>query len=850
MDVALASLRNQGMGDDLEIIIQDADIEPDQGQSDALNKGFAKAKGEWLFWLNADDVLLPGVLQRIVRMLECSECSNDWVAGNMVEIDVEGKILRCVVDRGRKRAYKGLPVRTCGPSAFFRRELFEKVGGFDTSLKYCMDTDLWCRFRSAGHWYRKVPDYIWGFRIHAGSQTASPTNSPEEHARQRAEILRLNAKHGLHDSRAAFLPLRLSRIFDGSYLKGWLDTRRMKGLPVFGKSLVIWIHSTCRSTAALVRETKRQAESAGWQVTVCEWGLKRLPSDRLEPIDGLIPVGDDLEKGRAILREHGGPGSVQVFCVYQNSSVWRKLIVEAKRGGARVVVYSEAPCEMCLGLKAALKRLYYRFVLPWKLRAAVHAADLFISASGKMGIDRLVRLGWKREKIVPFGYSSPRLERNEIFHSPTSTSNSNPLRVLHLGSEAAYRGVEVVEEAVKLAGVELVKTGGKMSEEELVAEIRRADVVVGCGYCEPWGMRINDALLEGTPVIVSDGMGVAAVCDWYGCGCVVPKDDVQALAKVLKRCKDEPEFLARLRSGAQVAARELLPENRAKVFLNAVMSARPPEVCEANGMVVVDQLLRKHGVIREDEVWVHGMWTPDKWRKCIVAWIKGEKLVRMTHGSLSPIYLEKQGKWKKKLVAPIERWLFKRTDRVVVTCEAEKKWCQEWGLKNEFEILDLKKFFNLGVDGSRSRTKDGLLHVLYLGRCHPLKGVEFLERAVTELNHHCTPTPMTYASFSLRIVSDHFGAELEKDWAWCDVLVLPTLSENFGLVVAEALERGKYVITTDGAPAWEPPPEAAESKSKGEGEQWRDRLFYLKGFRDGTDEERVRLLKDAIRSLV
>ena len=44
-----------------------------------------------------------------------------------------------------------------------------------------------------------------------------------------------------------------------------------------------------------------------------------------------------------------------------------------------------------------------------------------------------------------------------------------------------------------------------------------------------------------------------------------------------------------------------------------------------------------------------------------------------------------------------------------------------------------KKFFALGVDGSRSRTKDGSLHVLYLGRRHPLKGVEFLERADEEI---------------------------------------------------------------------------------------------------------------------
>ena len=57
---AIDSLSCQGMGDKLEIIIQDGDVESDKGQSDALNKGFAKAKGEWLFWLNADDVMLPG----------------------------------------------------------------------------------------------------------------------------------------------------------------------------------------------------------------------------------------------------------------------------------------------------------------------------------------------------------------------------------------------------------------------------------------------------------------------------------------------------------------------------------------------------------------------------------------------------------------------------------------------------------------------------------------------------------------------------------------------------------------------------------------------------------------------
>ena len=94
-------------------------------------------------------------------------------------------------------------------------------------------------------------------------------------------------------------------------------------------------------------------------------------------------------------------------------------------------------------------------------------------------------------------------------------------------------------------------------------------------------------------------------------------------------------------------------------------------------------------------------------------------------------------------------------------------------------------------------THDSQLHLLYLGRRHPLKGVEYLEEAVRQIqNTSASPR------LCVRFVSSAFGEELEKVWDWCDVLVLPTLSDNFGLVIAEALERGKRVITTDGAPAW------------------------------------------------
>ena len=299
--------------------------------------------------------------------------------------------------------------------------------------------------------------------------------------------------------------------------------------------------------------------------------------------------------------------------------------------------------------------------------------------------------------------------------------------------------------------------------------------------------------------------------------------------------------------------------------------------------------------IREvDEVWVHSMWTPGVMMAAWTALRMGKKLVRMPHGCMDPVKVRHHW-WKKMWVAPIERWLFKRADSVIATCDDEANWVRYFvpGEKN-VEMLSLGECVDFSrvecVERVDAREK---LRLLFVGRLHPLKGVEYLIEAMGEVLTRIPRRPQggvvkddALAGVSSRdeevdesglrdlvlkiigkdegegeklrqLVRDlgvdvEFcgvvsGEEKERAWKWCDVLVLPTLSENYGLVVAEALERGKRVITTDGAPVWE----CLEGGSQelGFSVGYGGRLIYLKGYRDGGADKRIELLKKAIAAV-
>ena len=170
------------MDNSLDVIKKYADrlawwcSEPDKGQSDAFNKGFAHATGKYLTWLNADDVMLPGVIAALkTAATKHPDC--EWFAGGCFFLDPEMKILKCNMARPfSEMRYRSGIVYVYGPSSFFTKRLLTAVGGVDVRFCYTMDIKLWFQFRhDCGVRYRSFIDLAWGFRFHADSKTSGQT---------------------------------------------------------------------------------------------------------------------------------------------------------------------------------------------------------------------------------------------------------------------------------------------------------------------------------------------------------------------------------------------------------------------------------------------------------------------------------------------------------------------------------------------------------------------------------------------------------------------------------------------------------------------------------------------------
>lgn len=267
LEEAIQSVVNQNMGDNVELIICDAastdnsiDIikkyacglpanvlrsewneggasnqsinrlvswwcsEKDGGQSAAFNKGFMHARGKYLTWLNADDVMQKGCLQKICYQMERHpDC--EWFTGNFFRFLESRKVIE--IGWGPHwypnwLQRKNSPLVIFGPTSFFTKNIYESVGKIREDMFFMMDNDLWFRFMNAGVKMRRLRFFCWGFRMHETSKTAEYGEHilSETQAKRFAEERRACLERtGYRQSSVLRLICLGLRILDGSLLR-------------------------------------------------------------------------------------------------------------------------------------------------------------------------------------------------------------------------------------------------------------------------------------------------------------------------------------------------------------------------------------------------------------------------------------------------------------------------------------------------------------------------------------------------------------------------------------------------------------------------------------------------------
>ena len=151
--------------------------EPDRGQSDAINKGFLRARGDILAWMCSDDLYEPDTVSQVIEHFR-QHGTTDMVYGECQYIDSQGqpigKYPSSEFDISSLLPFCFIPQ----PTVFMRRSLLDCVGMVDADLQYAMDLDLWARVAMSGR-IDFMPQVLARYRLHDGTKTVSSSSAVE-----------------------------------------------------------------------------------------------------------------------------------------------------------------------------------------------------------------------------------------------------------------------------------------------------------------------------------------------------------------------------------------------------------------------------------------------------------------------------------------------------------------------------------------------------------------------------------------------------------------------------------------------------------------------------------------------
>lgn len=254
-------------------------------------------------------------------------------------------------------------------------------------------------------------------------------------------------------------------------------------------------------------------------------------------------------------------------------------LVETER---RFGLAMEAPANLAMGWKRVVTSVAGPIVRRLRARKVIRHTRFVLSASGDKQ-EAFERLGFNSEIVFPFGYfpSFPLMDRND---TPATT-----LKIICIGFMEPFKGHEYLLRAIaelrtrkipltciitgfgptekKLKALhkhfdldDLVEFAGVVDSKSLAELFKWSNVLAAPGYEEPWGIRINEALLSGLPVVVSDGIGASELVEASGAGEVFKAGSYLSLADAFERyytriSKNNDIFKAALRYRKRIEPR-------------------------------------------------------------------------------------------------------------------------------------------------------------------------------------------------------------------------------------------------------------------------------------------------------
>jgi glycosyltransferase involved in cell wall biosynthesis len=146
--------------------------ELDTGQANAINRAFENTDADIMFYLNSDDLLLPGTLAYVANYFDAHP-DVDIVYGHRVVIDAQTlEIGRWIIPPHDAEAIKWadfIPQETL----FWRKRVWDRVGKFDESFEYALDWDFILRAQALGFKFKRLPRFLGCFRVHDRQKTSS-----------------------------------------------------------------------------------------------------------------------------------------------------------------------------------------------------------------------------------------------------------------------------------------------------------------------------------------------------------------------------------------------------------------------------------------------------------------------------------------------------------------------------------------------------------------------------------------------------------------------------------------------------------------------------------------------------